>query len=132
MKKNSLSEEKKDTLLIQDIKQSNKKTKNILNIITLLGSSGFLIVGISSYLNQNIIEILQADKIIFFPQGLVMSLYGTIGLILSINQILINNLNIGEGYNEFNKETNEFILIRKNTFSKNIKLIFSLKDIVRK
>jgi len=38
----------------------------------LLASSGFFITGLSSYLQYNIINFLNANEIIFFPQGLVM------------------------------------------------------------
>lgn len=42
-----------------------------------------------------------------------MCFYGLIGVILSINQFLILYLKIGEGYNEFNKETGMMTIYRK-------------------
>lgn len=128
---NKVNNERKQTVLIQEIKQENINIKNVLNITLLLGSIGFLIVGISSYLNKNIIEILDATKILFFPQGLTMSIYGFLGLCLSTNQILITSFKIGEGFNEFNKETNAFKIFRKKSFSENIELIYPINDIVR-
>jgi hypothetical protein len=125
------NEEEKKTFLVQRVNQSNKLTKSLLNFSILSGSLGFLIVSMSSYLNKNFINILDAHKIIFYPQGLTMMIYGCLGLILSINQILILQLGIGEGFNEFNKKTKMFKIVRKNSYSKNLELIYSIDDIVR-
>ena len=122
---------KNEAILTQEIKHSLKKIKNLLNTTLLSGSLGFFIAGISSYRSQNIIEIINTDQIIFFPQGLTMLIYGCAGLILSINQILILNFGIGEGYNEFNKQQNTFKLIRKSSYSETIKVSFLISDIVR-
>ena len=107
---NSVKKEKMNTfqnnnILRESIVEPNKNIKYLLNSILLLGTSSFLIVGISSYLKFNIIPFLDASQIVFFPQGITMCFYGLTGVILSINQFLILHLKIGEGYNEFNKET---------------------------
>lgn len=125
------SEPNKEKILKEIILQPNQNIKKLLNTILLLGSLGFLIVSISSYYNQNIIGILDASKIIFFPQGLVMFIYGFLGLLISINQILILYWGVGEGFNEFNKQTGNFKLFRKNSYYKSIELIYSINDIVR-
>lgn len=129
--KETTQKRKNENLLIQEIKHSLKSIKNLLNITLLLGSLGFFLAGISSYRSQNIIEVIDADQIIFFPQGITMLIYGCIGLILSLNQILILNFGIGEGYNEFNKQLNLFTIVRKNSYSETIKVSFSISDIVR-
>lgn len=122
--------EKEETIIKQTVKQSNQSLKSILNILILIGSIGFLIVGLSSYYNKNFVQFLDASKIIFFPQGLTMTIYGSLGLILSINQIIIVFSGIGEGFNEFDKKTRCFKILRKNTYSTNIELIYSFDDIV--
>lgn len=94
-----------EDILKELIVESNKNTKHLFNGIIFLGSLGFLIVGISSYLKFNIFEMLNANQIIFFPQGITMFFYGLIGVFLSINQFLILFFGVGEGYNEFNKQT---------------------------
>ncbi|KAF9667012.1 hypothetical protein SADUNF_Sadunf16G0288600 [Salix dunnii] len=48
-------------------------------IIFFLGSLGFLLIGISSYLDRNLISLFPSQEINFFPQGIVMSLYGLAG-----------------------------------------------------
>jgi hypothetical protein len=120
-------------VLIQQISQTNKFLRNIINIIIFLGAFGFLIIGISSYIKTDLIWFLKSEKIIFFPQGLTMFIYGTLGILLSINQILITFFDVGNGYNEFNKEKNYIELYRKGyPIKKNdIKINYLLIDIVR-
>lgn len=124
---------KTEKLFKENIKEKDKLLKYILNIIILLGSIGFLAVGISSYIGFNIITFIKSNEIIFFPQGLVMSFYGCLGLILGINQMKILMLNIGEGYNEFNKENGEMKIFRKGLQGKisDINICYPLKDILR-
>ena len=130
---NNTLESKKITknILIEKIEEQNKITKWIINVAMLLGSSGFLIVGISSYINFNLIPLLNAKEIIFFPQGIVMTFYGIIGLLFSVNQILILYWKIGEGYNEFDKNKNKLKIYRKGFPGKNekIELNYNLSDI---
>lgn len=127
MEKNLLL--KNEKILIEKIEETDKIIKYIANLIILSGSLGFLIVGISSYLNFNLLPILDSKKIIFFPQGLTMCFYGTCGSVLGINQLLILHRKIGEGFNEFNKELGIMKLYRKGKKT-DINIIYPLQDIV--
>lgn len=124
---------KNETILKEIIKEEDKVLKYILNITILLGAFGFFIVGISSYLGYNLIPFLNATQIIFFPQGLTMLLYGTAGIIIGINQLKILVLEIGEGYNEFNKKKGTLTVFRKGIKGKisDINIVYLLTDIVR-
>lgn len=123
--------ENKENILIEKIEEQDKIIKWTINVAMFLGSIGFMSVGVSSYINVNIIPLLEAKDIIFFPQGITMTFYGTLGLIFSINQILVLFLKIGEGYNEFNKNTNDITIYRKGFPWKNpeIKLKYKLSEI---
>lgn len=125
--------EENGNILVEKISETNKFIKYLLNLIIAIGSFGFLIVGISSYTNITIIPFLKADEIIFFPQGLTMTFYGFLGTIISINQYFIILSNIGEGFNEFNKETGTMKIFRKGFPGKNkdINIIYPINDIVR-
>ena len=125
------NKEENNDIFIQEIKHSYKITKNVINVALLLGSLGFFFAGVFSYKSANLIEILDTSKIIFFPQGLTMTIYGGLGLVLSINQILIINLGLGEGHNEFNKQSNSLKIRRKNSYFETIEISFPLSDIVR-
>lgn len=114
--------------------ENDKFVKWIFNASILLGGIGFLTVGVSSYIKNNLIPFLNADQIIFFPQGITMCFYGTCGIIVSINQIRIMLLKIGEGYNEFNKEKGIMQIYRKGIMGENsdVNIVYPLTDIVRK
>nr|YP_009541028.1 photosystem I assembly protein ycf4 [Lepocinclis playfairiana]AYQ93550.1 photosystem I assembly protein ycf4 [Lepocinclis playfairiana] len=116
---------------IQEIKNNEGYTDVITSAIMFLGSVGFLIAGISSYMNQNLIEFLNAKEIIFFPQGITMCFYGLTGLIISSYQIIILKLKVGEGYNKLDREKGTLTIYR-NKFpwqKEEIFLTYSINDI---
>jgi len=125
---------KTNTILKEKISEDDKGIKYLLNLIILGGGLGFLVVGISSYIKSNIVFFLNADQIIFFPQGLTMCFYGLCGTIVGINQLRILILEIGEGYNEFNKTDGTMKIFRKGLKGKNsdINIVYPLEEIVRK
>lgn len=118
-------------ILKKEIKNNNKNTDYVLSITLTLASFGFLITGLSSFLEKNLIFFINYKSINFVPQGLTMGFYGTLGLILGIHQINTLIFNIGEGYNEFDKEKGIVTIFRKNYPGKNptIELKYSIKDI---
>lgn len=77
-----------------------------------LGSVGFLITGISSYLNISLFFIFNAKNIVFFPQGLIMCFYGFLGLLFSIYLWLTILWSVGAGFNEFNKKEGNIKIFR--------------------
>jgi Ycf4 len=120
--------------LREEITESDKLIKWIFNISTLLGGIGFLTVGISSYIKYDLIKFLNAEQIVFFPQGITMCFYGICGIIVSINQIKIILLKAGEGYNEFNKKEGVMKIYRRGLKGKDsdVNIVYPLTDIVRK
>lgn len=116
--------------------------------IISLGSIGFLFTGISSYFSTSVIEnakiigssLLESlneqnlnisTKIDFFPQGLVMSFYGSLGILLSLYWWFLIFWNVGAGFNEFNKKEGFIRVFRWGYPGKNrkIDLSYSLKDV---
>lgn len=129
--------------------------------IISLGSIGFLLAGISSYLasffipdnievaafttgksliesindqKENIFLInsnLMNVKVPFFPQGLLMSFYGSLGILLSLYWWFLIFWNVGAGFNEFNKKDGFIRVFRWGYPGKNrkIDLSYSLKDV---
>lgn len=67
----------------------------------------------------------------FFPQGLLMSFYGSLGLLLSFYWVLLIFWNVGGGFNEFNKKEGFIRIFRWGYPGKNrkIDLVYSLKDV---
>lgn len=80
--------------------------------VVTVGATGFLLAGISSYLQVNLLVISDPTELIFVPQGLVMGIYGTAGLLLSLYLWLAILWNLGGGYNEFDKSKNKIKIFR--------------------
>ena len=109
--------------------------------VVFLGSCGFLFTGLSSYFNtsfssqnnsvENTLAFFGSQSISFFPQGLLMSFYGSLGFLLSIYWLFLIFWNVGGGFNEFNKKEGFIRVFRWGYPGKNrrIDLQYSLKDV---
>lgn len=125
--------------------------------IIFIGSVGFLSTGISSYLNtvisstsvgenaenmftnlpffrsitETIFQSSPNGNINFFPQGLLMCFYGSLGFLLSLYWWFLIFWNVGGGFNEFNKKDNFIRIFRWGYPGKNrkIDLYYTLKDV---
>ncbi|NMG18576.1 photosystem I assembly protein Ycf4 [Brasilonema bromeliae] len=80
--------------------------------VVSLGAAGFLLAGISSYLKINLLIVSDPTQLVFVPQGLVMGLYGTAGLLLALYLWLTILWDVGGGYNEFNRENGTITIFR--------------------
>lgn len=120
--------------------------------IILIGAVGFLITGVLSYLNTQISstdfgaiqsittnstdtsllsELPSKSTIAFFPQGLLMCFYGSLGVLLSIYWWFLIFWNVGGGFNEFNKKESLIRIFRWGYPGQNrkIDLYYTLKDV---
>ena len=99
--------------------------------VILLGGLGFLLVGLLSYLNTSVSILQPNDDFSFIPQGAVMTFYGMTGILISLFLWYTIVLDIGSGYNEFNKETGIITIIRLGFPGKNrlLKLRYNIQDI---
>lgn len=84
-----------------------------------LGATGFLLAGLSSYLQVNLLPFADPTPLIFIPQGVAMGFYGIAGILLASYLWLIIGLDVGGGYNEFNQETGKVRIMRSGFFGKN-------------
>lgn len=98
-----------------------------------LGSIGFLIAGVASYLASSNSEnsFFTNQAVPFFPQGLLMCFYGSLGILLSLYWWFLIFWNVGGGFNEFNKKDGLIRIFRWGYPGKNrkIDLSYSLKDV---
>ena len=100
-------------------------------VVISLGASGFLLSGISSYLKVNLLPFADPTQLLFVPQGIVMSFYGSLGLLIALYLWLIILWDVGGGYNEFNKQTNRLDIFRWGFPGKNrrIEISHALEDV---
>ena len=85
----------------------------------LFGGLGFFLVGLSSYYRMELLPFTKSSSLLFIPQGLVMTFYGTIAILISSFLWLTIIWNIGAGYNEFNHEKGTITIFRLGFPGKN-------------
>ncbi|OCQ95980.1 photosystem I assembly protein [Nostoc sp. MBR 210] len=95
--------------------------------VVTLGATGFLLAGISSYLQVNLLLVTDPTQLVFVPQGLVMGLYGAAGVLLALFLWLMILLDVGGGYNEFNHENDTVKIFRWGFPGKNRRIEISAR-----
>ena len=95
------------------------------SVVLFLGGIGFLLAGISSYLKINLLPFTNATELVFIPQGLVMMFYGTLSFGISIYITATVFLDIGGGYNEYNRIENLVKIVRKGFPGKNREILLT-------
>ena len=86
----------------------------------LIGGLGFFITGLSSFSKTSVLPFVQFQTITFFPQGLVMSFYGVLGVLFSSYLWFTIICNIGSGFNEINKKERMVRVFRWGVFQEKI------------
>ena len=110
----------------QDKILGSRRFSNYFWVVFLFfGGLGFLLAGISSYFHINFIPFANPSELVFIPQGLVMMFYGTLSLGLSIYISFTIILDIGGGYNEYNKLENLVKIVRKGFPGKNRQILLT-------
>ena len=95
------------------------------------GGVGFILTGLSSYFKINLLPFADPTELIFIPQGLVMLFYGTLSFGISIYIIITIILDIGGGYNEYNRVEQLVTVVRRGFPGRNreVLLTYSLSNI---
>ena len=95
------------------------------SVVLFLGGIGFLLAVISSYLKINLLPFTNSTELVFIPQGLVMMFYGTLSFGISIYIITTVFLDIGGGYNEYNRIESLVKIVRKGFPGKNREILLT-------
>ncbi len=103
----------------QNILGSRRFSNFFWAVAVSIGGTGFLLAGLSSYLKTNLLIVSDPTGLQFIPQGIALSFYGVVGLLLAIYLWLLIVWNVGSGYNEFNKETGKIKIFRRGFPGKN-------------
>lgn len=111
-----------DRVLRQTVLGSRRPSNYFWASVVSLGGLGFLLSGISSYTQVNLLPFADPTQLIFVPQGLVMGLYGGAAILLSTYLWLVIAWDVGGGYNEFNLETGKIEVFRWGFPGKNRKI----------
>ena len=110
----------------QDKIIGSRRLSNFLWCIVLVfGGTGFILVGLSSYFKINLLLPTNTTELLFIPQGIIMTFYGTVSLLLGLYVMFTILWNIGSGYNEYNKTENIVKIVRKGFPGKNQEILLT-------
>nr|YP_009313277.1 Photosystem I assembly protein Ycf4 [Dichotomaria marginata]SCW21531.1 Photosystem I assembly protein Ycf4 [Dichotomaria marginata] len=112
--------------------QGSRRISNYWWAVCILsGGLGFFLAGLSSYLNLDLLPFTQSSELLFIPQGIIMTFYGTIALVLSSFLWLTIIWDVGSGYNLFDIEKGIVIIFRLGFPGKNriVQLRYPIGDI---
>ncbi|MEM8640933.1 MAG: photosystem I assembly protein Ycf4 [Cyanobacteria bacterium P01_G01_bin.54] len=123
--------EQNDLILKQRILGSRRWSNFIGCIVAAIGGIGFLLAGLSSYFHVNLLRVSDTSTLLFIPQGVALTFYGVVGTAIFLYQLFVLILDVGAGYNEFNKETGEVTVFRWGFPGKDrqIKVIYGLERV---
>ena len=118
-------------VLRQEIIGSRRLSNFFWSIIVSIGGLGFLLAGLSSYFHSNLLLVSDTSELQFFPQGIALTFYGVAGTFLAVYLWLMVYLNVGSGYNKFDKQEGKVTIFRLGFLGKNrrIELVYNLDDI---
>lgn len=102
----------KINVLRQDVLGSRRLSNYFWAIAVTMGGVGFLLSGLSSYFKINLLLVSDATNLQFIPQGVALTFYGVAGTLLAIYLWLLVFWDVGGGYNEFDKKTDEATIFR--------------------
>ena len=115
-----------EKLIRQDKIVGSRRGSNFFwSIFLVIGGLSFILAGLSSYFKIKLLIFTNSTQLIFVPQGLIMTFYGTISLILGFFVILTIVWNVGSGYNEYNKVENIVRIVRKGFPGKNQEILLT-------
>ena len=114
----------------QEIRQetilgSRRLSNYFWSIFLLIGGLGFLLAGISSYFKTNFLPFTNTTQLVFIPQGLVMLFYGSLSFSIGIYILLTIILDVGGGYNEYNKLESLVKVVRRGFPGKNREILLT-------
>lgn len=83
----------------------------LLTQIVFGGGLGFFLAGLSSFFKVNLLPNSNSLEITYIPQGLALTFYGTVGLVVGIFMGLCVWWDVGSGYYEINSKN--IVIFRK-------------------
>nr|YP_009315527.1 Photosystem I assembly protein Ycf4 [Liagora brachyclada]SCW24185.1 Photosystem I assembly protein Ycf4 [Liagora brachyclada] len=107
-------------LVRQDKIRGSRRISNYWWAFSILGGGiGFFLAGLSSYCNKDFLPFTSAAELLFIPQGIIMTFYGTTALFISVFLWLTIFWDVGGGYNRFDKNAGLVTIFRLGFPGKN-------------
>lgn len=116
-----------DSLILrQEIIGARRLSNYFWAVVVSIGGIGFLLAGLSSYFQTNFLLVSDTSQLRFFPQGIALFAYGVAGTLLALYLWFTIFLNVGGGYNEFNRDKGNFTIFRWGFPGKNRRIEFTV------
>ncbi|AGY59504.1 photosystem I assembly protein Ycf4 [Gloeobacter kilaueensis] len=121
-----------DTLLRLEVPGSRRLSTYLVAIVLTLGGIGFLLAGLSPFLNTDLLPFTSTRDLSRFPQGVTLVFYGTAALLASLYYWMVIGLDVGSGYNEFDKAKKQVTIFRRGFPGKNrtIAIVHPLENVL--
>jgi hypothetical protein len=118
-------------VLRQEILGSRRWSNYLFATVASIGGIGFLLAGLSSYFKVDLLFVTDTTQLQYIPQGIALTFYGVCGTLLAVYLWLSIVLDVGGGYNEFNKATKKVTIARSGFLGKNrhLAIDFPLEDV---
>nr|WDA99106.1 photosystem I assembly protein Ycf4 [Gronococcus sybilensis] len=115
----------------ENIIGSRRSSNYLWACITLIGGVTFILSGLSSYIQVNLLPVTDSTQLVFFPQGITMIFYGTMSGLLSMYLWLVIIWDIGGGYNRFDLDRGVITVFRRGFPGENrkINLTYPIQEI---
>ena len=94
---------KASQILRQEVVGARRLSNYLWATVSSIGGIGFLLAGLSSYLNVNLLLVSDPSDLQFIPQVVALLFYGFAGSSLAFYVWLTMIWNVWGGYNEFNQ-----------------------------
>jgi Ycf4 len=107
------------TVLSQPVLGSRRFSNFFWAVVVSIGGIGFLLAGLSSYFKVNLLPVSNPLSLAFIPQGIALTFYGVAGTLLATYLWVAISLDIGGGYNKFDREAGEITIFRNGFPGKN-------------
>jgi hypothetical protein len=119
-------------VLRYNIRGSRRFSNYVFAVIIAIGGIGFTLGGLSSFFKVDLLPNSDLGQLQFIPQGLALSFYGLAGILLDAYLWLVIALDVGGGYNEFDRERGIFTIHRLGFWGKNrvIHFEYPLADVL--
>lgn len=96
----------------QAVLGSRRLSNYLVATAVSIGGTGFLLASLSSRLGRDLLPFFSVAELSWLPQGLVMGLYGLAAILLSLYLWTVIFVDLGGGFNRFDKSIGTAIITR--------------------
>jgi hypothetical protein len=97
----------------QTVLGSRRPSNILMAVLISTGGIGFLLTSLSSYLGRDLLPVGHPAALFSVPQGLIMGGYGIAAVLLSTYLWIVIGIDVGSGFNCFDKKSNTITIERR-------------------